>query len=83
MLNNQPNRGDVVKLPQGVITYKAWGDPKDEFSLFFFKEIQKPSVAIYVEKFNDSVSKLIYEDRFIYVYNEWLYELRNEEFDDN
>jgi hypothetical protein len=85
MLNSQPNRGDVIKLPQGVITYKAWngGTSNSEFSLSFFQEIKKPSVAIYVEKFNDNVSKLIFEDKFIYVYNEWLYELRDEEKNGN
>ena len=75
MLNNQPNRGDVIKLPQGVVTYKAWGDAKTEFSLSFFEEIKKPSIAIYLEQLNDNVSKLIYEDKIIYVYNEWLYSL--------
>jgi hypothetical protein len=79
MLTIQPNKGDIVKLPQGVITYKVWGNSKDEFGLSFFQEIKKPTVAIYVEKFNDNVSKLIHEDRIVYVYTEWLFELEDKD----
>jgi len=77
MLSIQPNKGDVVSLPQGVICYKAWmaDEVNSELSLTFFQEIKKPSVAIFVENFNDNVSKLIYEDKFVYVYNEWIYDL--------
>lgn len=72
MLSKAPNRGDVIKLPQGVTTYIS----KDvDFNLSFFEEIKKPSVAIFIENFNDNISKLVYQDKIIYVYNEWLYDL--------
>jgi|694.fasta_scaffold143795_2 hypothetical protein len=81
MLSLQPNRGDVVKLPQGVIAYQLRDKDKTEMSLLFFEEIKKPSVAIFVEKFNDSVSKLIYGDKIIYVYDRWIYNLEEKDAD--
>lgn len=77
MLTVQPNKGDIVRIPQGVITYKAWsGQPDSEFSLSFFEEVKTPTVGIFIEKFNDNVSKIIYQDKIVYVYSEWLYEVR-------
>lgn len=77
MLNRSLNRGDIVKLPQGVILYRTTSDDisDGEMSLVFAEEAIKPSVAIFVEDFNEKVSKLIVEDKIRYVYSEWLFNL--------
>ena len=77
MLNRSLNRGDIVKLPQGVILYRTTSDDisDGEMSLVFAEEAIKPSVAIFVEDFNERVSKLIIGDKIRYVYSEWLFNL--------
>ena len=76
MLNGKLNRGDLVKLPQGVVTYKkASVSDTSEYQLIYAESIEKPSIAIFIEHFTDNVSKLYFEDRIRYVYTEWLYEV--------
>lgn len=77
MLNRSLNRGDIVKLPQGIILYRTTSDDisDSEMNLVFAEEAIKPSVAIFVEDFNEKVSKLIVEDKIRYVYSEWLFNL--------
>ena len=79
MLNKQPNKGDTIILPQGVVTYRLTGEDllKEETNLVFAEEITKPSIAIFVEDFNERVSKLIVEDKIRYVYSEWLFTLED------
>ena len=64
MLNRSLNKGDIVKLPQGVILYRTTSDDVNdgEMSLVFAEEALKPSVAIFIEDFNERVSKLIFQD---------------------
>ena len=79
MLQMQPNKGDLIKLPQGVVAYRLAGKQKQEnqqeFNLVFAEHIQKPTIAIYLEQYTDNVSKIVYEDKIIYVYTEFLYEI--------
>jgi hypothetical protein len=76
MLKRNLNKGDIVKLPQGVILYRKTIDGNtDEMNLVYAEEAEKPSIAIFIEDFNERVSKLIYQDQIRYVYSEWLFNI--------
>jgi len=76
MLHSKLNSGDLVKLPQGVTAYKkVSSSDASEFDLVYAESIEKPSIAIFIEHFNDNVSKLYFEDRIRYVYTQWLFEV--------
>jgi len=77
MLNRSLNRGDIVKLPQGVTLYRRTAEDHEnnEMNLVFAEESEKPSIAIFIEDFNERVSKLIYQDQIRYVYSEWIFNL--------
>ena len=87
MMQILPNKGDLVKLPQGVVMYRRVGDgDQDEMKLVFAEEVTKPSIAIYIEDFNERVSKVIYQDQIRYVYSEWIFNLEGSDayqIDDN
>lgn len=77
MLRTHPNRGDLIKVPQGTIMYRATQQDPQEINLVFAEETKKPSIAIFIEDFNERVSKLIVEDNIRYVYSEWLFNLED------
>jgi len=77
MLNNHPIKGELVKLAQGTVTYKKTRSSSTvELDLVFAEKVEKPSVAIYIEQFNDSVSKIVLGEDIRYVPTEWLYEVK-------
>ena len=75
MLNKILNKGDIVKLPQGVVMYRATSAEPEEMNLVFAEEAEKPSIGIFVEDFNERVSKIIFEDKIRYVYSECIFNL--------
>ena len=76
MLLHNPLKGDLVKLPQGTITYRNSNEnEKDEMGLVFAEEIMKPAIGIFLENLNERVCKLIIEDKIRYAYSEWLFNL--------
>lgn len=84
MLITQPSKGDLIKLPQGVVAYKRTSDEgKDEMSLVFAEHIERPSIGIFIENLNDRVSKIIFQDQIRYVYSEWLFNLEEMDADQN
>lgn len=75
MLNKSLNKGDIVKLPQGIVLYRTTSEVPEELNLVFAEEAEKPSIGIFVEDFNERVSKIIFQDKIRYVYSEWLFNL--------
>lgn len=77
MLNSHPIKGELVKLAQGTVIYKKTRASNNlEIDLVFAEKVEKPSIAIYIEQFNDSVSKVVLGEDIRYVPTEWLYEVK-------
>lgn len=74
MLQNQPNNGDLLKLPEGTVIYRMPA-LNEGGVLLYCQSIHKPVLAIYIDQLNERMSKIVFEDQIRYVYTDTLCQL--------